>query len=59
MRAARLPDDQRHIARYALCTVIDEAIQMTPWGGTANWAQQSLLIHFFREAGAARSSSRS
>lgn len=45
-----LPDDQRHIARYALCTVIDEAIQMTPWGGTANWAQQSLLIHFFRES---------
>lgn len=44
-----LPDDQRHIARYALCTVIDEAVQMTPWGGTANWAQQSLLIHFFKE----------
>ncbi len=46
----RLPDDQRNIARYALCTVLDEAIQMTPWGGTANWAQQSLLIHFFKES---------
>lgn len=44
-----LPDDQRNIARYAICTVLDEAIQMTPWGGTANWAQQSLLIHFFKE----------
>ena len=44
-----LPDDQRNIARYAVCTVLDEAIQMTPWGGTANWAQQSLLIHFFKE----------
>ena len=45
-----MPDDQRNIARYALCTVLDEAIQMTPWGGTANWAQQSLLIHFFKES---------
>lgn len=44
-----LPDDQRNIARYALCTVVDEAIQMTPWGTAANWAQQSLLIHFFKE----------
>lgn len=44
-----LPDDQRNIARYALCTVIDETIQMTPWGTAANWAQQSLLIHFFKE----------
>jgi type VI secretion system protein ImpK len=44
-----LPDDQRNIARYALCTVLDETIQMTPWGTAANWAQQSLLIHFFKE----------
>jgi type VI secretion system protein ImpK len=44
-----LPDDQRNIARYALCTVVDEAIQMTPWGTAANWAQQSLLIHYFKE----------
>ena len=42
-------DDQRHLARYALCTVLDEAIQRTPWGATSNWAQQSLLIHFFKE----------
>ncbi|MFN7570264.1 MAG: type IVB secretion system protein IcmH/DotU [Betaproteobacteria bacterium] len=44
-----VPDDQRQIARYALCTVMDEAIQATPWGGTANWAQQSLLINFHGE----------
>lgn len=42
-------DEHRHLARYALCTVLDEAIQRTPWGGTANWAQQSLLIHGFKE----------
>jgi type VI secretion system protein ImpK len=46
---AGVPDDQRQIARYALCTVLDEAIQATPWGGTANWAQQSLLINFHGE----------
>lgn len=44
-----IADDQRHLARYALCTVLDEAVQRTPWGGAANWAQQSLLIHFFKE----------
>jgi type VI secretion system protein ImpK len=43
------PDEQRNIARYGLCTVIDEAIQMTPWGSSSNWANQSLLIHFFKE----------
>ena len=50
-RCAQLavPDDQRAIARYALCTVIDECAQQTPWGGTANWAQQSLLINFFND----------
>ena len=42
-------DEQRNIARYAMCTVVDEAIQMTPWGASSNWAQQSLLIHFFKE----------
>lgn len=44
-----LPDLDRNIANYALCAVVDECVQMTPWGGTANWAQQSLLIHFHRE----------
>lgn len=45
-----IPDLERNIANYALCAVTDECVQMTPWGGTANWAQQSLLIHFHREA---------
>ena len=44
-----ISDEQRNIARYAMCTVVDEAIQMTPWGASVNWAQQSLLIHFFKE----------
>lgn len=47
---ARVPELERRIANYALCTVVDEAVQMTPWGGAANWAQQSLLIHYHRES---------
>lgn len=45
----QIPELERGIASYALCAVIDECVQTTPWGGTANWAQQSLLIHFHRE----------
>jgi type VI secretion system protein ImpK len=37
------------ISRYALCTLLDEAVASTPWGGTANWAQASLLVTFHRE----------
>lgn len=37
------------ISRYAICTLLDEAVASTPWGGTANWAQASLLVTFHRE----------
>src|SRR5450755_122109 len=37
-------------ARYALCTAIDEAVLQTPWGYQGNWAAQSLLVTFHREA---------
>jgi type VI secretion system protein ImpK len=39
------------VARYALCTLIDEAVSSTPWGGTAQWMKQSLLVTFYRETG--------
>ena len=39
------------IARYALCTLLDEAVSSTPWGGTAQWMAQSLLVTFYRETG--------
>ena len=32
------------LARYALCTALDEAVLSTPWGGTSDWGKQSLLI---------------
>jgi type VI secretion system protein ImpK len=39
------------VARYALCTLIDEAVSSTPWGGTAQWMSGSLLVTFYRETG--------
>lgn len=38
------------VARYALCTFVDEAIAATPWGGTAELARNSLLVSLHREA---------
>lgn len=46
---AGISDEHQHLARYALCTVVDETIQRTAWSHTANWAQRSLMIHFFKE----------
>lgn len=37
------------VARYALCTVLDETVASTPWGGTSQWAQASLLVTLHRE----------
>ena len=39
------------VARYALCTLIDEAVSFTPWGGSAQWMKASLLVTFYRETG--------
>jgi type VI secretion system protein ImpK len=37
------------ISRYALCTVIDEAVANMPWGASPEWVQQSLLVTLHRE----------
>ncbi|MBR8300512.1 type VI secretion system protein TssL, long form [Burkholderia dolosa] len=34
------------VARYCLCTALDEAANRTTWGGAGVWAAQSLLITF-------------
>ncbi|MBO3277352.1 type IVB secretion system protein IcmH/DotU [Pseudomonas schmalbachii] len=36
-------------ARYALCTVADEAVVTTPWGNESQWSQMSLLSTFHNE----------
>jgi type VI secretion system protein ImpK len=37
-------------ARYALCTLLDETVTSTPWGGSGTWARNSLLVMFHNEA---------
>lgn len=48
-RRAEIPAEDVLAARYALCTVIDEAVLNTPWGAQSGWATQSLLVTFHRE----------
>ncbi len=50
LRRATIPDADVLAARYALCTVIDEAVLNTPWGAQSGWAVESLLVTFHREA---------
>ena len=37
-------------ARYCLCTALDEAAALTPWGGGGAWSANSLLVTFHNEA---------
>ena len=38
------------VARYCLCTFLDETISSTPWGSGGVWASRSLLVAFHNEA---------
>ena len=38
-----------YIARYALCSTIDEFVMSTPWGSSSIWSHQSLLSLFHKE----------
>lgn len=46
-RRASIPEEHETLARFALCTVLDEAIQRTAWGHAAQWPQRSLSIKLF------------
>jgi type VI secretion system protein ImpK len=48
-RERGIPNEAVLIARYALCTMLDEAVSHMPWGGTAEWARASLLVTLYRE----------
>jgi type VI secretion system protein ImpK len=49
-RASNVPAEDVLAARYAMCTVLDEAVLGTPWGTQSDWSNQSLLVTFHREA---------
>lgn len=49
-RKANVPSEQVVAARYVLCTFVDETAANTPWGGSGQWAAQSLLVTFHNES---------
>lgn len=44
-----VPQEQVWKATYAICSLLDETIQKTPWGARGGWAKQSLSILFRRD----------
>jgi type VI secretion system protein ImpK len=51
LRAQRagIPNETILGARYCLCTALDEAAALTPWGGHGVWSAHSLLVTFHNE----------
>lgn len=49
LQAGCMPE-QVQTARYALCSLIDEIVLNTPWGGNSIWSTQGMLISFHKEA---------
>jgi type VI secretion system protein ImpK len=49
---ARLPDETRQRAKYALCATIDDIAQNLPGNPAeaAEWARRSMVVQFFQEA---------
>jgi type VI secretion system protein ImpK len=48
-KSAGVSSEKVIAARYALCTLLDEAAASTPWG-SGIWAKHSLLVMFHNEA---------
>ncbi|QOG13207.1 type IVB secretion system protein IcmH/DotU [Arcobacter sp. FWKO B] len=44
-----LDNNQLYIARYILCTFLDELISTTFWGKNNEWSNNSLLVHYYHE----------
>ena len=42
--------EQALIARYIMCSALDEAVLSTPWGSRSPWGQNTLLTTFHKEA---------
>lgn len=48
-RRANCSPEHVLIARYALCTMIDETVMVMPWGASSAWSRESLLITLHKE----------
>lgn len=51
LRSAGVKEEVVQVARYIMCTAMDEAILSTPWGADSGWGQRSLLRIFHKETG--------
>ena len=48
-RRANCSPEHVLIARYSLCTMLDEAVGAMPWGESSGWSQRSLLVSMHKE----------
>lgn len=48
-KQAGIEHEHALIARYCLCTVLDETAAKTPWGKDGSWSKHSLLVIFYNE----------
>jgi type VI secretion system protein ImpK len=48
-KAAGSPPEKVNASRYVLCTMLDETVTSTPWGGSGAWGGHSLLVTFHNE----------
>lgn len=49
-RKSAISDDEITLARYALCALLDEAVQNTEWASRIEWAAKNLLSENFPNA---------
>lgn len=48
-RACEVDEKTAMMARYVLCTLLDEAVSAAPWGDSSGWSQRTLLVMFHGE----------
>ena len=48
-RRANASPEHVLIARYSLCTMIDETVMVMPWGASSSWSRESLLVTLHKE----------
>lgn len=48
-RRANVSPEHILIARYSLCTMIDETVMVMPWGASSSWSRESLLVTLHKE----------
>ena len=42
--AIGVPPEEVRVARFALCTMLDDVVRATPWGARCRWAREGLAV---------------